>query len=69
MKWCVREFTEPDDTILDPFAGSGSTCVAAKMLGRHFIGIEKDKEYCAIAEERIADIQLTFQSQKSDAST
>jgi site-specific DNA-methyltransferase (adenine-specific) len=54
MKWCVREFTDPDDTVLDPFLGSGTTCIAARELGRQFIGIEKDKEYCAIAEERVA---------------
>jgi site-specific DNA-methyltransferase (adenine-specific) len=54
MKWCVREFADPDDTILDPFAGSGSTCLAANILGRNFIGIEKDKEYCDMAEQRLS---------------
>jgi site-specific DNA-methyltransferase (adenine-specific) len=41
------------DTILDPFMGSGTTGVAAKRLGRKFIGIEIDKEFFKIARERI----------------
>lgn len=49
----VELFTDPDDIILDPFAGSGTTGVAALRLGRRFIGIEKDARYAAIARERI----------------
>ncbi len=41
------------DLILDPFMGSGSTAVAAKMLGRNFIGFEINKDYCNIAQERL----------------
>lgn len=40
--------------ILDPFMGSGTTAVAAKQLGRHYIGIEIASEYCRMAEDRIA---------------
>ena len=39
--------------ILDPFCGSGTTCVAAKMLGRSYIGIDISDEYCQIARERL----------------
>ncbi len=41
------------DVILDPFVGSGTTSVTAKKLGRHYIGIEREKEYAAICEKRL----------------
>ena len=50
----LRDFTMPGQTILDPFAGSGTTGVAALRLGRRFIGIEKNPKYYAIARDRMA---------------
>ncbi len=49
----VADFTDPGETILDPFAGSGTTGVAALRLGRQFVGVEKDARYFAIACERL----------------
>ena len=45
------------NTILDPFCGSGTTLVAAKKLGRHFLGFEISPEYCEIARKRIALVE------------
>lgn len=53
MEWIINDFTNPGDTILDPFMGSGTTGVACMKTGRNFIGIELDPEYFAIAETRI----------------
>jgi site-specific DNA-methyltransferase (adenine-specific) len=55
VDWLVRTYTNEGDTILDPFAGSGTTGVAAIKLNRHFIGCEIDKDYFIIAQQRIAD--------------
>ncbi|MBO6149194.1 MAG: site-specific DNA-methyltransferase [Lachnospiraceae bacterium] len=41
------------DVVFDPFLGSGTTSVAAKKLGRHYLGIEKEEQYCLWAEERL----------------
>lgn len=57
MKWCIEQVKDCK-TILDPFAGSGSTGVAAVQLGRSFTGIEINPDYFKIAERRITDAQL-----------
>ena len=49
----VMAFSQVGDVILDPFAGSGSTAVAAEMLGRHSIAIELSQEYAQMARERL----------------
>lgn len=45
--------SNPDDTVLDPFLGSGSTSVTAKKLDRHYIGVELEPRYCLWAEQRL----------------
>jgi len=45
--------SNPGDLILDPFAGSGTTAVVAKKLGRNFVAIESDKEHCLLAAKRL----------------
>ena len=41
------------DIVFDPFVGSGSTSVTAKKLNRHYVGIEKSKQYCIWSEKRL----------------
>ena len=45
------------DTVLDPFNGSGTTCVVANKLDRNYIGLEQNPLYCAWAQKRIIDSQ------------
>lgn len=54
MRQIVTDFTRPNELVLDPFAGSGSTGVAANMLGRRFIGWELDETYYQIARRRLS---------------
>lgn len=53
---CVLALTNENSWVLDPFAGVGSTIIAAIKNNRNAIGIEKDKNYCKIANERIQDL-------------
>ena len=54
--YLIKTYTDKGDIVLDPFIGSGTTALAAKLLGRNYIGIEKSPEYVKIAEERIKAI-------------
>ena len=48
--------SRPDDLVLDPFCGTGTTGAVAKRLGRRFVGIERDAGYAAAAQTRIASV-------------
>ena len=50
----ILSSSRPDDLVLDPFCGTGTTGTVAKRLGRRFIGVERDADYAAAAERRIA---------------
>lgn len=58
----ILSWSNEGDTVLDPFAGSGTTCKMAKKLGRHWIGIEINPEYIKISDERMRQDVLSFGS-------
>lgn len=61
MRVIIRWLTNENATILDPFCGSGTTCVAAKMEGRNFIGYEINPEYAVIAKSRTDKAERVYQ--------
>jgi len=56
----VQCFCPQKGVVLDPFIGCGSTAVAAKKLGRNYVGIDISKEYCKLAEERLETLGVSF---------
>ena len=60
--------TNPGDVVLDPFFGTGTTGAVAKMLGREYIGIEREAAYRKVAEKRIANVRK-FDKEALEVST
>ena len=56
----IQYFSKPNDIILDPFIGVGTTAAAAKLLKRNFIGIDVSSNYCEIARKRVLDTPETL---------
>ncbi len=53
--WFIRLFTKSGDVVLDPFVGSGTTAIAARRLGREYLGIELSAEYCQLASSALSN--------------
>ncbi len=64
--WFILLLTKEEDIVLDPFIGSGTTAVAALLLNRNYIGIEKNKEFAQLARAEILELQ---KQKKKDAKT
>lgn len=54
-EWFIKLFTKKGDIVLDPFAGSGTTCLVANSLERHYIGIDAEKKFVSLAKQRIQE--------------
>lgn len=59
LKRIIEIVTDEGDLVIDPFNGSGTTCVAAKLLNRNFIGIDASKDAVDLAEQRLKDMIVT----------
>lgn len=64
----IRSFTLPGELMLDPFAGSGSSCAAAMLTGRSYIGMELDEAYFTAAQQRLGRVQARIAARRSDSS-
>lgn len=60
MRWLIRLITPPGGVVLDPFCGSGTTGVAARVEGCFFVGVEGDPDYLPIAEGRLRAAAVKF---------
>jgi site-specific DNA-methyltransferase (adenine-specific) len=62
LKLCAKfvyASSNENDIVLDPFCGSGTTCAAAKLLNRKFIGVELDSKYCKISRSRVGQFLVS----------
>jgi DNA modification methylase len=72
MSYIITLFTREGDFVLDPFLGSGTTGIASKLMGRSFVGIEREQEYMDIAQERCGidrDELIKFFKMEQDTQT
>ena len=56
--WFIKLFSQEGDLVLDPFAGSGTTLLAAHELGRKYLGVELKAEYFELAKRRLGELQV-----------
>ena len=68
MSYLITLGSRENDVVVDPFVGSGTTCIAAKMLDRKYIGIEKEKDYAIIAKTRLDDAESPNQPSEKNKS-
>ena len=68
MSYLITLGSRENDVVVDPFVGSGTTCIAAKMLDRKYIGIEKEKDYAIIAKARVEDAESPNQPSEKNKS-
>ena len=68
MSYLITLASRENDVVVDPFVGSGTTCIAAKMLDRKYIGIEKEKDYAIIAKTRVEDAESPNQPSEKNKS-
>jgi len=61
----IRGFTLPNELVLDCFAGSGSTCAAAMLTSRKYVGIEMDRVYCEVAYQRLQRVRERIATKRS----
>jgi len=54
MKWILERYSEPGDLILDPFLGSGPVAIACEQMGRKWVGVEREEQYCEVAAARLS---------------
>jgi DNA modification methylase len=59
-EWFIKLFTDPGDWVLDPFVGSGTTCVAAQELGRSSVGIDIKRDFSELAEEEVESASMAM---------
>ena len=57
MSYLITLGSRENDVVVDPFVGSGTTCIASKLLNRQYIGIEKEEDYALIAKARIKNVE------------
>ena len=63
---CIKAGCPDGGLVLDPFSGSGGTAAVAKRLGRHYVGIDCTQEYCDIARQRIAAVEVDESESEAD---
>jgi site-specific DNA-methyltransferase (adenine-specific) len=57
VKWLVKTYSNPGETVFDPFAGASTTAVAAYETGRNYIAVEKDLNFYTLAQDRLTKVQ------------